>query len=118
MNNCDAAKLSASQTIVHLYSIIVNPLRGKRKIIKKSTSENQRLPFPDPILSVSSTALTMPLTSQAQISTSSAAPPHPLFFFISLSLIHLLFHLSLAPFHTQRTALENQLVSKNKLQLN
>lgn len=53
------------------YTHNLNPLRGK----KTQTSENQRLPFPEPSLSVSSSALRIPLASQTSISTSPAAPP-------------------------------------------
>lgn len=76
------------------YTPNLKPLRVKKnpKTTKK-TSENQRLPFPDHSLSVSSTALTIPLTSQTQIPTSLSAPLPPtpaISIFLHFSLPHLL----------------------------
>lgn len=121
MNDHDAAKLSMSQATFHLCpsiflsTLIILTLSGKKNTTKLRISENQRLSFPNLLLSASSTALTIPLTTQTHLHLPSCSPILCFPSFLSLSSTCFSIHPWLPS--TQHEALENQLMPENQLQL-
>lgn len=120
MNNYDAAKLSMSQAAFHLCpsiflsTLIILTLSGEKNI---PNSEFQKpKDFPNLLLSVSSTSLTIPLTTQTHLHLPSCSPILCFPSFLSPSPTCFSIHPWLSS--TQQEALENQLMPQNKLQFN
>lgn len=121
MNNHDAAKLSMSQATfqlcpsIFLSTLIILTLSGK-KTTPNSESQKTRLSFPNPLLPVSSNALTIPLTTQTHLHFPSCSAILCFPLFLSPSSTCFSTHPWLPS--TQQKALENQLMHEHKLQFN